>query len=127
MIEDKIYYTSVFVWLSIIILFVLISAVTGLPAADVYLGRFIIINAIGSLIFLFVYELMYSLNFDFKNDNNFTKKDLTFLFLLIFGPFGLLPRSFLYCLPAAINRRENSTSWLRSTTATCAKKRYSTI
>ncbi len=95
MIEDKIYYTSVFIWLSIIILFVLISAVIGLPAADVYLGRFIVINTIGSLVFLFIYELMYSLNFDFKNDNNFTKKDLTFLFLLIFGPFGLLPVFFV--------------------------------
>ena len=94
-IEDRIYYTSLFIWLSIIILFVLISAVTGAPAADVYLCRFIIINAIGSLIFLFIYELMYSLNFDFKNDNNFSKKDLTFLFLLIFGPFGLLPVFFV--------------------------------
>jgi HEAT repeat protein len=62
---------------------------------DIYLGRFIIINAACSLIFLLIYEIMYSLNFDFKNDNNFTKKDLTFLFLLIFGPFGLLPVFFM--------------------------------
>lgn len=95
MIEDRTYYTSVTIWLSVLIIFVLTSAIVGAPAMDIYSGRFIVINAACSLVFLLIYQLMYSLDFDYKNDSNFTKKDLTFLFLLIFGPFGLLPVFFM--------------------------------
>ncbi len=95
MLQDKIYYTSIFTWLSIMMLFVIFSLLTGLPPADIFITRFILINTAGAIIFLLTYELIYSLNFDFKDENNFTKKDLTFLFLLIFGPAGLLPVSFI--------------------------------
>ncbi len=95
MIEDKTYYTSILTWLSVLIIFFIFTALAGAPPPEVFYARFALVNTLGAVIFLAIYEVMFSLNFDFKNENNFTKKDLTFLFILIFGPFALLPVVFV--------------------------------
>ncbi len=95
MIQNKIYYTSVMIWLSLLLMFALATAIAGTPAADVYIARAALINAAGAILFLAIYETLYLFDLDPRNENNLTRKDLTFLLLLVFGPFGLIPVLFI--------------------------------
>lgn len=95
MFQDRVYYTSMMIWLSLLLMFALASALAGAPPADVFLARAAIVNAAGAVLFLAVYETLYSFDLDPGSENNRTRKDLTFLMLLAFGPFGLMPVLFI--------------------------------
>jgi len=92
--QSEIYVLALTVWSFFILLFIAVLLFLR-ASSEIYLITFVILNSAGAFSFLVTYEYLLRRYFEIGDRNNFSKKDLTFFFLLVFGPFGLIPMALI--------------------------------